>query len=62
MKNFLRILAACVLAYIIALFYLAAVTAWIWLPFLMDHWSGIIIGVIILIRAEILYHKFIGDN
>ena len=62
MKNFLRVLAAFVLGYIIALFRFVAISAWMWLPFLMDHWSGIIIGVVILIGGEILYYKFIGDN
>ena len=62
MKNFLRILAAYVLAFVIAPFRLAAITAWIWLPLLMNHWSGIIIGVVIYFIGEILYYKFFGDN
>lgn len=62
MKNFLKVLAATVLAYIIALFHSIAVTTWIWLPLLMNHWSGIIIGVVIAIVAEALYYKFIGEN
>lgn len=62
MKNFLRILAAYVLAYIIAPFRLAAITAWIWLPLLMNPWLGIIIGVVIHIGEEALYYKLFGDN
>ena len=62
MKNFLRVLAAFVLAYILAIFRFVAYTAWIWLPILMDHWSGIIIGVVVCFSGEILYYKFIGDN
>ena len=62
MKNFLRILAAYVIAFVIAPFFLAASTAWIWLPLLMNHWSGIVIGVVVAFGAEALYYKFFGDN
>ena len=59
MKNFLKILAATVLAYIIAILRFVAAITWIWLPFLMDHWSSIIIGVVVAICGEILYYKFL---
>lgn len=62
MKNFLIYLLGLLLGMLFAPFYGIVVTAWIWLPILMDHWSGIIIGIVILIGGQILYDKFLGDN
>lgn len=51
------------IAYIPLLIILSAgFSAWIWLPILMNHWSGIVIGVVALIGAQALYDKFIKYN
>ena len=62
MKNALIIIATILLSIPLYFIYYAAITAWMWLPFLMDHWSGIIIGLVISFSGEILYYKFLGDN
>lgn len=62
MKTFLVSVFAILAAYLLMPLYTAAVTAFIWVPIIMGHWSGIIIGVIITTIAEVLYYKFIGEN
>lgn len=69
MKTFLAILVTIVLTYLLAPFYIAAITAWMWLPIVFDlnnffggFWLGLVIGLVISIGGEILYDKFLGDN
>lgn len=61
MKNFLIYLLGFLLGMLLAPFYAAGVTAWIWLPILMDHWSGIIIGLVVLIGTQVLV-EMLPDN
>lgn len=68
MKNFLIILAAFVLGYILAPFYVVGVTAWIWLPVVFDLnnffggcWLGLIIGLVVSIGTQVLVDK-LSDN
>lgn len=67
MKNFLIILASCVLTYLLSPFYIAAITAWIWLPIVFDlnnysGWFGFIIGLFVSSGTSFIYHKLVGDN
>lgn len=62
MKQFLVSVFAILAAYLLMPLYTAAVTAFIWVPIIMGHWTGIIIGVIITTIAEVLRHKFLENN
>lgn len=62
LKNILMFIAYIPLLIILCTVLAAGFSAWIWLPILMNHWSGIVIGVVALIGTQISYDKFIRDN
>ena len=61
MKNLLLVVACIPLIIIFGGAYFASMTSWIWLPMVLNHWAGFLIGVFIAIVAEAIKNVFLGD-
>lgn len=68
MKNFVTYLIATIIAYFLAPFYIAAISAWVWVPIIFSvfnffggYWLGLIIGLVVSIGTQVLVEMLPGN-
>lgn len=57
MKNILIIIACIPLIILLGLVAFAGYTAFVWVPLVLDHWVGLIIGTFISLATTVLVSK-----